>query len=156
MSLSRMSRTALFVFLTATIAAPADQTPPIYEKATIITVSGRPAFYELKGINVHSEISDCGDFWSGQSVDYRVKGDKVYIRRDNGKEYKCSIIATIVSGVGSGAQPTYQQGTIKGWDRRTDIIWAGNGTFPREKTVYELKGAELVSGTIRQLSSGRS
>jgi len=42
--------------------------------------------------------------------------------------------------------PTYQKGTIKGWEKRTDIIWVGgNGqTLPRDKTVYELKGTDLV------------
>lgn len=141
-----ISRTAFFIFLMAAIAGGADKTPPTYQQATIISISSNRASCELQGIGMHKQISNCGDFRTGQSVDYRVKGDKVYIRRENGKEYKCSIIGTIVSGSPDEAQPTYQQGTIKGWDRRTDIIWVGpNGqTFPRDKTVYELKGVDQV------------
>ncbi len=139
-------RTAVFFFLMATIAAAADKTPPTYQKGTIVSVPGKHTFCELKGVDIHKQISNCGDFQSGQTVDYRVKGDTVYIRRENGKEYKCSIEATIVSSVPDESRPTYQQGTIKGWDKRTDIIWVGgNGqTLPRDKTVYELKGTDLV------------
>ena len=136
-----MSRTAFFILLMAAIAAGADETPPTYQQATIISISSNRTSCELQGIGMHKLISNCGDFRTGQSVDYRVKGDKVYIRRENGKEYKCSIIGTIAR-----SSPTYLQGTIKGWDRRTDIIWVGpNGqTFPRDKTVYELQGVNQV------------
>jgi len=130
----------------ATIATGADKTPPTYQKGAIISISGDHTFCELEGIGIHKQISNCGDFQTGQPVDYRVKGDKVYIRRENGKEYKCSIEGTIVSSVPDKTRPTYQQGTIKGWDKRTDIVWVGaNGeTLPRDKTVYELKGTDLV------------
>jgi hypothetical protein len=40
--------------------------------------------------------------------------------------------------------PTYQKGTIKGWDTATDVISAGNGALPRKKTVYELKGVNFI------------
>lgn len=141
-----ISRTAFFILLMAAIAAGADKTPPTYQQATIISISGNRASCELQGIGMHKQISNCGDFRTGQSVDYRVKGDKVYIRRENGKEYKCNIIGTIVSNSPDEVHPTYQQGTIKGWDRRTDVISVGpNGqTFPRDKTVYELRGVDQV------------
>ena len=142
----KISRTALFIFLMAAIAAGADKTPPTYQKGTIISISGDHTSCELKGIDIHKQIGNCGDFQTGQAVDYRVKGDKVYIRRENGKEYKCSIEGTIASSVPDKTRPTYQQGTIKGWDKRTDIVWVGgNGEgLPRDKTVYELKGTDLV------------
>ena len=52
--------------------------------------------YELKGADQTYKISDCGAFQSGkftagQTVDYRVDGDRLYIRREDGKETKCSI-----------------------------------------------------------------
>lgn len=146
MNLLTISRTAFFIFLMAAIATGADKTPPTYQQATIISISSNRASCELQGIRMHMQISNCGDFRTGQSVDYRVNGDKVYIRRENGKEYKCSIIGTLVSSSPDEVQPTYQQGTIKGWEWRTDIIWVGpNGqTVPRDKTVYELKGVDQV------------
>ena len=139
-----ISRTAFFIFLMAAISDGADKTAPTYQQATIISISGNPASCELQGIGMHKQISNCGDFRIGQSVDYRVKGDKVYIRRENGKEYKCNILGTIVTGSRDEARPTYQQGTIKGWDRRTDIMWVGRQTFPRDVTVYELQGVAQV------------
>ncbi len=139
-------RTAIFIFLMVTIATSADKTPPAYQKGTIISISGNHASCELEGIDIHKQISNCADFQTGQPVDYRVRGDTVYIRRENGKEYKCRIEGTIVSSVPDKTQLTYQHGTIKGWDKRTDILWVGaNGqTFPRDKTVYELKGTDMV------------
>jgi hypothetical protein len=35
-----------------------------------------------------------GKFETGQAVDYRVDGERLYIRRDDGKEYKCKIEGT--------------------------------------------------------------
>jgi hypothetical protein len=130
----------------ATIAAGADKTPPTYQKGTISSISGNHMSCELEGIGIHKRISNCRDFQSGQSVDYRIKGDNVFIRRENGKEYKCSIEGTILANVPDNAQPTYQQGTIKGWEKGTDMLWVGaNGqTVPRDKTVYELKGTDMV------------
>jgi hypothetical protein len=55
---------------------------------------------------------------------------------------------TATFAVGSDkTPPTYQKGTIKGWDKRTDI-WGfldRNGEpIPRNKTVFELRGTDLV------------
>lgn len=139
-----ISRAALFFFLIASIAAAADKTPPAYQKGTISNVYGNHASCELTGADIHKLISNCGDFQSGQTVDYRVQGDKVYIRHEGGKEYKCAIVGTIETNAG---KTTYQQGTIKGWEKGTDwVYWIGarGDTFPRDKTIYQLNGADMV------------
>jgi len=99
----------LFVLLVSTVAVGADKTPYLYQSGTItgwstqhysraVSVGGNvyPApshkkFYELKGVGMTYQLDDCGSFTAGQAVDYRVGGKKVYIRRENGKEHKCSI-----------------------------------------------------------------
>ena len=137
--------TALFIFLMTSTVAAADKTPPTYQKGTILNVYSNHASCELEGVGIHKLIGNCGDFQSGQPVDYRVSGDKVYIRRDGGKEYKCSIQATIESNAAD--KITYQQGTIKGWEKGTDFIsWVGprGETIPRDKTVYELTGPRTL------------
>jgi hypothetical protein len=138
-----ISWTAPFIFLMTTMAAGADTTPPTYQKGTIVNISRNHASCELEGIGVRKLISNWGNSQSGQQVDYRLKGDRVYIRRQGGKEYKCSIEGTIEN---VADKITYQQGTIKGWEKGTDIYWVGahGETFPRDKTVYELKGADMV------------
>jgi hypothetical protein len=50
----------------------------------------------LKGAEAVYEIDDCGffgagHFEAGQAVDYRVDGKRIFIRRDDGKEYKCKM-----------------------------------------------------------------
>jgi hypothetical protein len=134
------SWTALFIFLLmATMAAGADKAPPPYQKGTILNISKNHASCELEGAGIRKLISNCGDFQSGQPVDYRVKGDQVYIRRESGKEYKCSIQGTIETNVAD--KTTYQQGTIKGWEKGTDLH---SVDAQGDKTVYELKGADMV------------
>jgi hypothetical protein len=110
-------RTALFVLLAASIAA-ADQTPPTYQKGTIkawdirvdsdtsggtgtpvTTTKRRAKVYELDGADLVYKIDYCGAFQAGkfdigQVVDYRVDGERLYIRREDRKEYKCKIEAT--------------------------------------------------------------
>jgi hypothetical protein len=111
-------RTALFVLLAATIAA-ADKTPPTYQKGTVkawdirvdsdtsggsgaipvTTTKRRAKVYELDGADSVYKIDYCGPFQAGkfeigQVVDYRVDGEKLYIRREEGKEYKCKIEGT--------------------------------------------------------------
>jgi hypothetical protein len=109
----RILRTARFVLLVATIATGADKTPPTYQKGTITgwdkrtdiraTVNGTATrnkkVYELKGADLVYEVDYCGafqagKFQTGQEVDYRVDGERLYIRRDDGKEYKCKIEGT--------------------------------------------------------------
>lgn len=113
-----MFRTALFVVLAASIAA-AGQTPPTYQKGTIkawdirvdsdtsggtgaipvTTTKRRAKVYELNGVDFVYKIDYCGAFQAGQfeigqMVEYRVDGERLYIRREDGKEYKCKIEAT--------------------------------------------------------------
>lgn len=112
MNLLTVTRTTLFVLLAATIAL-GDNKTPTYQKGTITgwdtridvrsagngrTVRRRTKVYELKATDLVYEIDDCGafqagQFTAGQAVEYRVdEADKrIYIRRDNGKEYKCKM-----------------------------------------------------------------
>jgi hypothetical protein len=117
-------RAALFVLLIATIAVGADKTPPSYQKGTIAgwdkrtdirggaqgqTVTRNKKVYALQGADLVYEVDYCGafqagKFQTGQAVDYRVDGERLYIRRDDGKEYKCKIEGTkTVEGAKAGA-----------------------------------------------------
>jgi hypothetical protein len=113
MKLLTILPTALFVLLVATIAAGADKTPPTYQKGTIMGYNTRvdpwggngnyrrAQVYELKGTDLVYRIDYCGSFQSGkfeagQAVDYRVDGKRLYIRRDDDKEYGCKIEGTRV------------------------------------------------------------
>jgi hypothetical protein len=58
--------------------------------------------YELKGSDLVYKVDYCGAFQAGQfdvgqPVDYRVDGDRLYIRRADNKEYKCKIEGTKVA-----------------------------------------------------------
>ena len=110
-----IARTALFAALLATFAVASDKPPHIYQKGTIkgwenrIDMWGagfvgpeaegiplKVTVFELKGMNLVYLIDYCGAFQAGQfglgqALDYRVDGERLYIRRDNGKEYKCKI-----------------------------------------------------------------
>lgn len=109
------ARTALLAVLLATFAVASDKTPQIYQKGTIRGWENRTDFwgagfvgpeaegiplkvrvFELKGMDLVYLIDYCGSFQAGQfglgqAVDYRVDGERLYIRRDNGKEFKCKI-----------------------------------------------------------------
>ncbi len=115
MSSVTMARTALLAVLLATFAVGSDKTLPTYQKGTIkgwdkrTDIWGFPGnngapiprnktVFELRGTDLVYKIDYCGAFQAGkfelgQAVDYRVdKNDlRLYIRRDNGKEYKCKI-----------------------------------------------------------------
>jgi hypothetical protein len=111
-------RTVPFILLAATIAA-ADKVPPTYQKGTIkawdiridsdtsggsgalpvTTTTRRAKVYELSGADLVYKVDYCGAFQSGkfeigQVVEYRVDGERLYIRREDGKEYKCKIEGT--------------------------------------------------------------
>ena len=154
-----MTRAVLFILLTATIAAAGEQ--PSYQQGTITqNFSGPHKHYELKGPAASFyEINRCGDFQTGQTVDYRVEDTKIYIRREGGKDYKCTIEATggmSTDNAAVAAAPVYQQGTITGYDIRRDTsVFGGGGggngtpaspvqTMTRRAKVYELKGASLI------------
>jgi hypothetical protein len=112
-------RLGFFVLLLTPIATCSDQTPPKYQKGTVMgwdirvdsntsggggnspvtTTNRRAKVYELKGTDLIYKIDYCGafqagKFGTGQTVEYRVDGERLYIRRDNGKEYKCKIEGT--------------------------------------------------------------
>jgi hypothetical protein len=108
----------LCILLAATIAAADQHT---YQKGTISAwniraesdTSGSDSpfsigngrakvkVYELKGSDLVYKVDYCGAFQAGQfdvgqPVDYRVDGDRLYIRRTDNKEkeYKCKIEGT--------------------------------------------------------------
>jgi hypothetical protein len=106
-------RTALFVLLVTMIATAADKTQPTYQKGTIAGWEKRTDIrsngggtgtrdkktYALRGTDLVYQIDYCGafqagKFQTGQAVDYRVDGERLYIRRDDGKEFKCKVEGT--------------------------------------------------------------
>jgi hypothetical protein len=115
MSRVTTTRTALLAVLLATFAGGSDKTPHTYQKGTIrgwenrsdiwgagivgTDAEGVPrkvTVFELKGTDLVYLIDYCGafqvgQFGLGQAVDYRVDGGRLYVRRDDGKEYKCKI-----------------------------------------------------------------
>jgi hypothetical protein len=113
MSLFTTRRVAFFVLLLATFALAADKPTPTYLKGTIKgwdtrldtwsmssnSNKRRATVYELKGPDLVYQIDYCGafqagKFTAGQQVDYRVEDKRLYIRRDDGKEYGCKIEGT--------------------------------------------------------------
>jgi hypothetical protein len=128
-----IARAALLAVLLATFAVGSDTTPHTYQKGTIkgwdkrtdvwgFTGANGESFprektvFELKGTDLIYLIDYCGAFQAGkfdlgQAVDYRVdetdKDDmRLYIRRDNGKEYKCKIEGKkVLEGANSAAPP---------------------------------------------------
>lgn len=106
-----ITRSAFFVLLLATIAASEDKTPPTYKKGTITgwdtrvdtyssgngsTTRRKVKVYELKDAGTIYQMDKCGafqagQFVAGQTVDYRLEGTRIYIRREDGKEYKCKM-----------------------------------------------------------------
>ena len=104
-------RTMLLVVALATCAVGADKTQTSYQKGTIKgwdkqtdmwgyggnePIPRDKTVFELKGTDLVYLIDYCGAFQAGkfdlgQPVDYRVDDQRLYIRRDNGKEYKCKI-----------------------------------------------------------------
>jgi hypothetical protein len=112
MSSVTLARTAFLLFLLGTFAAGSDKTPHTYLKGTITGwqngvdlwgagfdgqgVPREKTVFELKGTDWIYLIDYCGAFQAGQfgigqAVDYRLDSDRLYIRRDHGKEYKCKI-----------------------------------------------------------------
>jgi hypothetical protein len=63
--------------------------------------------YELRGPDLIYQVDYCGAFQAGQFtpgqvVEYRVSGDRLYIRHDGDKEYNCQLEGTRVP---DGAKP---------------------------------------------------
>jgi len=59
----------------------------------------RAKVYELRGTDLIYKVDYCGAFQAGQftpgqTVDYRVQGERLYILHDTSKEYSCKIEGT--------------------------------------------------------------
>jgi hypothetical protein len=135
-------RTALLLCLTATIAIAADT--PTYQKGTVTrkyaaeAASTAQAYYDLHGDTGTYQIETCANFEDGKSVEFRVKGNNVFVRRDGGKDLKCPTVIV------SGTPVSYKKGTIEGYDIRKDYYSSGNGSMSaRNAKVYELHGADM-------------
>jgi hypothetical protein len=118
MNLSTLLRVALPFVLSAAVATASDKAPPTYQNGSVqgwdIRVdtgdSGNGSMtrchakvYELSGSDLVLKIDYCrafqaGTFGIGQVVEYRVEGERLYIRYDGDKEYKCKIEGTKAAG----------------------------------------------------------
>jgi len=114
-----------------------------YQKGTIKKTSaaepGSPAqvYYALQTEHRLYELKICGSFEDGSSVDFRLKGNTVFIRGGDGNDIKCPI--QLVSGA---AKPvTYSKGTIEGFEKTL-----GNDThnLRRQSKVYTLRGPDML------------
>lgn len=153
MSSVRVLPAFLVILLSAGVVA-ADNTPG-YQKGTITISGASPKSYDLKGPDKAYQISHCADFQNRQEVDYRVKEGKVYISHGDGKEYKCSIEATMEHWSGVEPPPIgYLKGTIEGFETRRDTsVFGGGGSGTssspvssrtRVAKVYRLRGQDLI------------
>jgi hypothetical protein len=126
------------------IAIAADTTSSAYQKGTITEeFSAKHKSYDLKtGANGY-QINNCGDFQNGQVVDYRVNGNKVYILREGGGEYKCAIEARYMPSDTVSAPPTFQKGTIEGYEIRYLTSEGGLGGVRKVK-AYDLRGPDSM------------
>jgi hypothetical protein len=122
-----IARTASLAVLLVTFAYGADKTPHTYLKGTITGwqngvdlwgssfdgqgIPREKTVFELKGTDWIYLIDYCGAFQAGQfgigqAIDYRLDADRLYVRRDNGKEYKCKIEGQkILQGADTVAPP---------------------------------------------------
>lgn len=148
MNSSSVFRTTCIVVVLLAAALADDSSTSTYQKGTLTkNVSPQHKSYDLKVGNKLYQINNCGDFQDGQTVDFRVKDNKVYIAHDGGKEYKCSIEAKTAD---VPPPPTFQKGTIEGYEVRHDTsVWGGTnsnsvGSYTRNAKVYELHGADFI------------
>ena len=63
----------------------------------------RAKVYDLLGPDLIYEIDFCGafqagEFTTGQTLEFRVEAERVYVRHDNDKEYSCQLEGTIKPG----------------------------------------------------------
>jgi len=122
MNLSTLLRVALPFVLTAAVATASDKAPPTYQNGSVQgwdiridtnysgngSMSRRAKVYELRGSDLVYRIDFCGAFQAGkfgigQAVAYRVDGERLYIRHDGNKEYKCKIEGTKAAGASPAA-----------------------------------------------------
>ncbi len=69
----------------------------------------RAKVYDLLGPDLIYEIDFCGafqagEFTTGQALEFRVDGERVYVRHDNDKEYSCQLEGTIKPGEAKPAE----------------------------------------------------
>jgi len=119
MNLSTLLRVELPFVLTAAVATASDKAPPTYQNGSVqgwdIRVdtndsgNGRRAkVYELRGSDLVYKLDYCGAFQAGKfgirrAVECRVDGERLYIRHDGDKEYKCKIEGTKAAGAAPAA-----------------------------------------------------
>ena len=128
-----------FIFAVLLVCAgisAAGQVIPGYQEGTIHP-AGKDA-YELRGEGLQVWMNHCGEFQPGQSVQYRIEGDRIHIRDVNGKDYDCSMTQAQSSPQAGAAQ--YQTGEILGYNVRRDIVEKGI----RLAKVYEMRGPTLI------------
>lgn len=107
MNLSTLLRVALPFVLTAAVATASDKAPPTYQNGSVqgwdirvdtgdsghgFMTRRRAKVYELRGSDLvykidYSGVFQAGKFGIGQAVEYRVEGERLYIRHDGDKEY---------------------------------------------------------------------
>ena len=115
MNLSTLLRVALPFVLTAALATASDKGPLTYQNGSVqgwdVRVdteysgggSRRAKVYELRGSDLVYKLDYCGAFQAGkfgigQAVEYGIDGERLYIRHDGDKEYKCKIEGTKAAG----------------------------------------------------------
>ena len=110
MNLSTLCRVALFVGFLPTLPMAAEKPQRTYVKGVITGYESRldtwgmggnsnkrrEKVYELKGADMIYKVGYCGAFQAGQftpgqTVEYRVQGERLYIRHDDDKEFGCKI-----------------------------------------------------------------
>jgi hypothetical protein len=153
-------RIALFILILLTAVASAEDAPAYLKGTLKQDFASQHKSYVLQAGDNGYRINNCGDFQTGQVVDYRVKDNKVYIRHEDGKESRCAIEAQL-SGLENranpeSAPPKYQKGTIEGYEVRRDTHIGGGGgggngapaspvtAWTRRAKVYELHGVDLI------------
>ena len=141
-------RPALCIVLFTTIAIASDTSASTYQKGTITQeFSAEHKSYDLKTGDSGYRINACGEFQNGQVVDYRVKDTNVFIRREDGKEYKCAIEATMTVDLQAAAvalaAATFHQGKIEGYEIRYLTSEGGMGGVRKVK-AYDLRGPDSV------------
>ena len=143
MTLKTILRAVLLALLTAGIGVCADKPQSAYHDGTITkNFTTAHKFYDLKGIGEEYQINNCGEFQTGQVVQYRADDTKVFIRREDGKEQKCSVESKTVSST-PPVNP-YQKGTITGYESRLDTWGMSRDASKRREKVYELKGPDML------------
>jgi len=141
---------ALGLVLVLLLSAAIFAESPRYQKGTVTAKAGGVGQYEINTGEFKVGVGRCGKIQGGQEIDVRIDGDKVYIRRDSGGEYRCDIVTRTGNRVAfEPPPPSYLKGTILGYGVRRDTHYSSgaNGSvssWNRKAKVYELKGPELI------------